>query len=156
MITNAVINPGPAYSVSEDGYETQFSGDHLAHFILIKHIFPLVLKARTDTYKPRIVAISSIAHAFGTIHLDDLTFKDGKEYSTIAGYANAKSANLLFAKELAKRVEGKGVLAFAVHPGGECGSSLDSGLPPTTVFVPNSHLDQRLRRNEQGAETNDG
>ena len=105
------------YTLSKDGHEMQFAVDHLAHFLLIKHIFPLVLKARSDSFAPRIVSIASHGHWRGPVRFDDLTFANGKEYTLGAAYGNAKSANMLFIKELVKRVEGKGILGFAVHPG---------------------------------------
>ena len=123
MIANAAISP-KGYTIGEDGQEIQFTGDHLSHFLLIQSIFPLILAARSPSFAPRIVAISSIAHMKGGVRFDDLLFDGGKEYSMLGGYANAKSANILFVKELGKRAAGEGVLAFAVHPGGGFISSL--------------------------------
>lgn len=117
VIAGAIVS-ATAYTVSEDGYEAQFSGDHLAHFILIKSIWPLILKARSEAFAPRIVSVSSQAHQYGAFRFDDLTFKDGAEYGRLTGYANAKTANLLFMTELSKRGKAKGVLAFGLHPGG--------------------------------------
>lgn len=105
--------------MGEDGYELQFTVDHLSHFLLIKSIFPLILKARSDTFSPRIVPISSISHRGHGVPFDDLTYSNGKDYRMIAGYAAAKSANLLFTRELAKRAESKGILAFTLDPGGK-------------------------------------
>ena len=118
VITNAVITP-KGYEVGEDGHELQFTVDHLSHFLLIKSIFPLILKARSDAFSPRIVPISSITHQEHAVPFDDLTWSNGKDYQMIAGYAAAKSANLLFTRELAKRTEGKGILAFTLDPGGK-------------------------------------
>lgn len=117
MITNAIVNYPKTYTVTEDGWEQQFAGSHLAHFLLVKLIWPLVLKARSDAFAPRIVVISSVAHQFSPL-LEDLTFKNGEEYKVMGGYANAKTSNLLFVHELNKRVKGQGVLVFGLHPGG--------------------------------------
>lgn len=141
MIASAAVW-SPQYTLTEDGFEQQFAGDHLGHFLLIKSIFPLILKARSDAFAPRIVSIASRQHTAAPIRLDDFTFADGKEYTLNGAYSNAKSANILFAKELAKRAQAKGVLAFSVHPGSEL--SWPSRADIFTDASTNSHLDKRI------------
>jgi retinol dehydrogenase-13 len=50
------------------------------------------------------------------VHLEDLNYKT-RPYNNFAVYAEVKVANVLYAKELAERLEGTGVSAFSVHPG---------------------------------------
>ena len=102
---------------SEDGFEIQFATNHLGHFLLTELLLD-ILKASAPS---RIVCLSSVVHAGRgnqpvTIDFDDLHF-DRKRYSAMAAYAQSKLANVLHAKELARRLDGADVTAYSVHPG---------------------------------------
>ena len=94
------------------GYELQFFTNHIGHFMLVTGLVDQL----TDT--GRVVMLSSAAHLRapeGGIQFDNL---DGaKGYTQWASYGQSKIANLLFAKELARRFEGTKKTANAVHPG---------------------------------------
>ena len=62
------------------------------------------------------MTVSSRAHTRGTIDLDDLS-SERKKYSRFGAYAQSKLANVLFTRELARRLRGTGVTTYAVHPG---------------------------------------
>jgi retinol dehydrogenase-12 len=64
----------------------------------------------------RIVNVSSRAHLRSSIDLDDINYEK-RPYSRVAAYADSKLANVLFTKELAKRLDGTGVTVYALHPG---------------------------------------
>lgn len=94
------------------GYESQFFVNHVGHFMLVTGL------TDTLTDRARIVMVSSEAHRFaprGGIDFDNLRGERG--YSPWTGYARSKFANLLFAKELARRLRGTAKAANAVHPG---------------------------------------
>ena len=102
---------------SEDGFEIQFATNHLGHFLLTELLLDMLIESAPS----RIVCLSSVVHAGRgsqsvTIDFDDLHF-DSKPYSAMAAYAQSKLANVLHAKELARRLEGTGVTACSVHPG---------------------------------------
>ena len=102
---------------TKDGYEIQFATNHLGHFLLTELLLD-ILKASAPS---RIVCLSSVVHAGRgnqpvTIDFDDLHY-ERKPYSAMAAYAQSKLANLLHAKELARRLEGADVTAYSVHPG---------------------------------------
>ena len=102
---------------TEDGFETDFGVNHLGHFLLTE----LLLETLKASAPSRIVCVSSVAHAgmsgiYGEIDFDDLHF-DNKDWSFGQAYANSKFANVLHALDLSRRLEGKGVFAFSVHPG---------------------------------------
>jgi NAD(P)-dependent dehydrogenase (short-subunit alcohol dehydrogenase family) len=106
-----------------DGFEMQFGTNHLGHFLLTALLAPAVLAGD----HPRIVNLSSAAHGRSDVDLDDPNF-DRTEYDPWQSYGRSKTANVLFTKELAKRLGPRGVLAFALHPGGistELGRHLD-------------------------------
>ena len=69
----------------------------------------------------RIVIVSSLAHAGRagnrvTIHFDDLGYEK-RQFAGMQAYGESKLANVLHARELAKRLDGTGVSVFSVHPG---------------------------------------
>ena len=97
--------------LNRDGIEHTFALDHLAYFVLTTELLPL-LEASAPA---RVINVSSFAHYRGRIHWDDLMLERG--YGQWKAYNQAKLANVLFTRELARRVEGKGVSAFCYHPG---------------------------------------
>jgi NAD(P)-dependent dehydrogenase (short-subunit alcohol dehydrogenase family) len=94
------------------GFELQFFTNHIGHFILVTGLLEQLTEAG------RVVMLSSDAHKRapkGGIQFDNL---DGsREYSPWGNYGQSKIANLLFAKELARRFAGTRKTANAVHPG---------------------------------------
>ena len=64
----------------------------------------------------RIVTVSSLAHRRGEMYWDDINW-ESTPYSSVKAYGQSKLANILFTRELAKRLEGSGVNAYSLHPG---------------------------------------
>lgn len=111
VLCNAGIMALPEREIHH-GQELQFLTNHLGHFILVTGL----LDRLSDT--GRIVMLSSGAHTMAPqsgIQFDDLTFEKG--YQPWKAYGQSKLANLLFARSLARRLEGTGKTANAVHPG---------------------------------------
>lgn len=97
--------------VTADGLEHTFAINHLAPFL-----FTNLLLERLITSAPsRVVTVSSGAHSLGRIDFDDLM--GGQDYSGERAYNQSKLANVMFTYELARRLEGTGVTATALHPG---------------------------------------
>lgn len=116
LINNAGVMNTPKGKTS-DGFETQMGVNHLGHFLLTQLLLPTLEKSAPA----RIINVSSCFHdramgREGDIHFDDLFFENSK-YDGWRAYAQSKLANLLHAKELARRLEGTGVTAVSVHPG---------------------------------------
>lgn len=95
-----------------DGYEMTFALNHLAYFLLTQ----LLLDRLQAAKHARIVNISSGAHGGAVLDFDDL--QNEKHYVGKEAYNQSKLANLLFTYELARRLEGSGVVANAMAPGG--------------------------------------
>lgn len=112
LINNAGVMWLPE-SRTEDGFESQLGINHLGHFALTGRLLPALLA----TPGARIVTISSIAHRDGNLHFDDLWLQNG--YGKQKAYAQSKLANLVFARELQRRLTqaGRSALSLAVHPG---------------------------------------
>ncbi len=111
LINNAGIMACPLARTAE-GWELQFAGNHLGHFLLTCHLMP-ALKAGAPA---RIVNLSSAGHRAGNVDFDDLHYEN-REYDKWNAYGQSKTANILFTRELDRRLRGEGIRAFAVHPG---------------------------------------
>jgi retinol dehydrogenase 14 len=97
--------------VTSDGLEHTFALNHLAPFLLTT----LLLDRLKASAPARVVTVSSGAQGMGTIDFDDLMGK--RKYSGQRAYNQSKLANVMFTYELARRLEGTGVTATALHPG---------------------------------------
>ncbi|XP_013888467.1 retinol dehydrogenase 12 [Austrofundulus limnaeus] len=111
LINNAGVMMCPRW-ITEDGFETQMAVNHLGHFLLTNLLLPM-LKSSAPS---RVINVSSIAHQGGRIDFDDLFFSK-KSYGALESYRQSKLANVLFTRELARRLRGSGVSAFCLHPG---------------------------------------
>ncbi|HLE05581.1 MAG TPA: SDR family NAD(P)-dependent oxidoreductase, partial [Anaerolineales bacterium] len=98
--------------LTADGYERTFALNHLSYFLLTR----LLLDRLTSGAPARIVNVASAAHFNGRMRFEDLGYRRGYRLG-LAAYAQSKLANVLFTKELARRLSGTGVTANAVHPG---------------------------------------
>jgi NAD(P)-dependent dehydrogenase (short-subunit alcohol dehydrogenase family) len=108
--------------VTEDGIEATFAVNHLGYFLLTNLLLDTLLRCAPA----RVVVVSSIAHRAGTLDFDDLGFERG--YWILKAYARSKLANVLFARELARRLDGTGVTCNSVHPGA-VDTNIWSGAP---------------------------
>jgi len=96
--------------LSVDGIEMTFALNHLASFLLTN----LLIDTIKASAPARIINVSSDAHSSGRIEFDNL---QGERAYGPQAYGNSKLANILFTKELARRLEGSGVTSNALHPG---------------------------------------
>jgi NAD(P)-dependent dehydrogenase (short-subunit alcohol dehydrogenase family) len=109
LINNAGIMAVP-YALTRDGFESQIGTNHLGHFALTNLLLPKI--------SDRVVTVSSLMHWTGVISLKDLNWK-ARPYSAWLAYGQSKLANLLFTRELQRRLSAAGstVKAHAAHPG---------------------------------------
>ncbi|MDU8942293.1 oxidoreductase [Ovoidimarina sediminis] len=112
LINNAGIMACPLVRVGP-GWESQFGINHMGHFALTKALMPLI----EATPHARVIALSSTAHKISGVDWDDIQF-DERDYDKWRAYAQAKTANALFANALSRRLLDSGGLAFSLHPGG--------------------------------------
>ncbi|XP_038074481.1 retinol dehydrogenase 14-like isoform X3 [Patiria miniata] len=98
---------------TEDGFEMQFGVNHLGHFLLTDLLLDLI-KSSTPA---RIINVSSLAHAYAKMNWDDIQMRKG--YNKRDAYGQSKLANVLFTRELSRRLRKivSGVTVNAVHPG---------------------------------------
>jgi NAD(P)-dependent dehydrogenase (short-subunit alcohol dehydrogenase family) len=97
--------------VTADGLERTFATNHMAYFFLTE-----LLRERLVASAPaRIVNVASDAHRRAWLDFADL--QSEKRYSGIQAYGRSKLCNILFTRELARRLAGTGVTANCLHPG---------------------------------------
>ena len=112
LVNNAAVAAIPR-STTVDGLETQIGVAHFAHFALTGRLLPLLLA----TPRARVVTLTSAAAAKPRVDLDDL--QSAHDYRRYPAYVQAKSANMLFALELDRRLRQAGVdlRSVAAQPG---------------------------------------
>ncbi len=98
-------------TLTEDGFETTFQVNHLGPFLLTN----LLLDTLRAAAPSRIVNVASTAHRGAKLDFDDLQSENG--FRSMRVYGTSKLCNILFTRELARRLAGTGVTANSLHPG---------------------------------------
>ena len=106
------------------GYESQLSTNHLGHFQLTARLWPALKKSGNA----RVITVSSFGHQMAPFDFEDPNFAD-RDYETLLGYGQSKTANNLFSVELDHRGKSFDVRAFSVHPGSVIGTDLGRVAP---------------------------
>lgn len=110
LVNNAGLL-SPHFRLSQDGYELTFAVNHLAPFLLTN----LLLDRLKATVPSRVVTVASRAHRGN--RLDLRTIAGSQDWSMTKAYGRSKLCNILFTRELARRLEGTEVVAVCLHPG---------------------------------------
>ncbi|CAG2174774.1 unnamed protein product, partial [Oppiella nova] len=98
LVNNAGVMNTPEWTTA-DGFENHFGTNHLGHFLLTMHLLPMLTKSPIG----RVVTVSSMDHMAGKIHLDNINLRNGT-YKPFKAYAQSKLANILFTREMARRL----------------------------------------------------
>ena len=110
LINNAGLMAGQR-RVTADGFDEVFAVNHLAPFLLTN----LLLGQLAAAGPARVITVTSDAHTAARLDLDDLQLERG--WQSWRAYANSKLANILFTRELARRLGHSTVTANCAHPG---------------------------------------
>jgi retinol dehydrogenase-12 len=142
LVCNAGLAGQKGYTKS--GFELAFGTCHVGHFLLTQLLLDRIKKSKPA----RIVVVSSKAHRHSkSIDFDNVRLPT-QSRTGLPEYGVAKLANLLFVKELARRLERTGVTTYAVHPG-VVATEVWRGIPKALAWV----LKRFMRTAEQGATT---
>ena len=109
LVNNAGVMAVPLQRTA-DGFESQIGTNFLGHFALTLHLLPVIAD--------RVVTVSSNAHRWGRINIDDLNWQR-RTYRRWLAYGQSKLADLLFTYELQRRLQiaGSPLRSVAAHPG---------------------------------------
>ena len=129
---------------TKEGLERQFGINHVGHFLLTTGLLDMMGEGS------RIVNVASGAHKTGKIHFDDINLHKG--FNVFKAYSQSKLANVLFTRELARRVKGRGITVNCCHPGAvatNIGIDRETGFGKTVTKL----LKPFFQTPEQGAAT---
>ena len=110
LINNAGVFP-TRQQMTDDGFEMQIGVNHLSHFLLTH----LLLDCLKSSSPARVISVSSTLHKKSELDLD--TFTGFQKYNASTAYNQSKLCNVMFALELAKRLQGTKVTSNVLHPG---------------------------------------
>jgi NAD(P)-dependent dehydrogenase (short-subunit alcohol dehydrogenase family) len=107
-----------AQRMTAEGNESTFASNHLGHFLFTDRVLPLLRAAAADAAPgaTRIINVSSSAHEY-TPGIDWNDIQSVSDFQPMRAYMNAKLANVLFTRALAKRLTDSGIVVHAMHPG---------------------------------------
>lgn len=146
VLANNAGGVWPKRVVTPDGHEQTFQVNHLAPFLLTA----LLRERLVGSAPARVINTASTAHRGGRLDLTDLDY-ERRRYSSMQVYGTTKLENILFTRELARRLAGTGVTAACLHPGTVLtGFGRDSWFAPITNRYP---VKAFFKTPEQGADT---
>lgn len=132
------------HQFTKEGIESQFGINHVGHFLLTMKLLPFMPEGG------RIVNVASGAHKTGKIHFEDISLTKG--FNVVKAYSQSKLANVLFTRELARRLEPKKITVNCCHPGAvatNMGVNRETGFGKTITGI----LKPFFQTPEQGAST---
>jgi NAD(P)-dependent dehydrogenase (short-subunit alcohol dehydrogenase family) len=104
--------------MTREGFEENFAGNHLGPFLLTTRLLPLLRRAAADAPRGSVRIINTSSDASEMIKaMPWADLQSSENYSAGAAYCYGKLANVLFARGLAQRLAGDGIVAHAMHPG---------------------------------------
>lgn len=111
LINNAGVMGSQKKELTKNGFERCFGTNYFGHFLLTYLLLEIIKK----TPESRVINVSSMAHIYGYLNLDDLNCE--KYYHYQRSYGGSKLANIMFSYELNKKLEKFNSKSFSVHPG---------------------------------------
>jgi NAD(P)-dependent dehydrogenase (short-subunit alcohol dehydrogenase family) len=118
LLVNNAGGMAKAKVVTSEGNEANFSGNHLGPFLLTNRLLPLLRVAASRSAPGSVRIINTSSDASEMIPgMDWSDLQGSQQFNAGRSYCRAKLANVLFARGLAKRLAGTGIVAHAVHPG---------------------------------------
>jgi NAD(P)-dependent dehydrogenase (short-subunit alcohol dehydrogenase family) len=147
LVNNAGVMAIPELTLDPRGYEMQFATNHLGHFALTLGLYEALASAGSA----RVVSVSSSGHLRSPVIFDDLHYRF-REYTPFGAYGQSKTANVLFAVEIARRWADDGISANALMPGG-IATALQRYQPADYMERARRERGVTLKTPEQGAAT---
>src|SRR5262245_31948407 len=147
LVNNAGVMACPPAKTA-DGFELQFGSNHVGHFLTTCLLAPALLRAAPS----RVVSVSSRGHHMSPVVFDDIQF-ERRPYDKWLAYGQAKTANVLFAVGLERRLGARGVHANALHPGGILTELARHLQPEDFQFLQTRNRGMKFKSVEAGSAT---
>jgi NAD(P)-dependent dehydrogenase (short-subunit alcohol dehydrogenase family) len=138
-------------SVNDEGAELTMAVNYFGPFLLTELLAPRLIECAVDV-PSRVINVSSIAHARGRIHIDDLSLASA--WTGYAAYAQSKLAQVMHAISLAEKHDAQKLVAYSLHPGvistkllrqgfgPVAGSSVENGAKTSVMLAGNETVDE--------------
>lgn len=152
IVNNAGIMAAP-WAKTEDGFESQFGTNHLAHFLFFNLLKDTLIASSTTDFHSRVVNVSSMGHLNCDVFRGDYNF-EREEYTPWKGYGQSKTANVHMANEIENQYGTLGLHGLSLHPGG-IWTNLQMHVDPEQLKQWKSApgVDNLVKSEEQGAAT---
>lgn len=146
VLVNSAGNMALAeYTSDRQGIEMQFSVNHVGHFLLTNLLVPGLQAAAAKSLRKgaRVVNLTSEAYLVSPVRFADHNFAAGAAYQRLTAYGQAKTANILFAFGLSRRLHHQNITSTAAHPG----YNGDTGLAGHLSWADLSEIEPVARAN---------
>lgn len=149
LINNAGVMATPE-GKTEDGFETQFGINHLAHFALFMALKDTLIASSAPSFHSRVVNVSSVGHRYSAVKFDNLMM-DGT-YNPQAAYGQSKTANIHMANQIERVYGHQGLHGLSLHPGG-IATGLQKTFDMAGVLAAYPWIQKTVKDVPQGAAT---
>lgn len=137
---------------TKEGYEVQFTTNHLSHFLLFSLLQDLLLSSSTPSFHSRVVSVSSAAHRYGEVNFADINFTTS--YNGWLAYGSSKTANLYMTNHIERLFGKQGLHGYSVHPGSFYSPNLQKhSEADMAVAMQNPRMEKYLTNLEQACAT---
>lgn len=114
VFNNAAVMNTPEER-SKDGFELKFATNHLSHFLLLYLLKDILLASSTPQFHSHVVSVSSSAHRYAPVQLDNINF--GGIYNGWLAYGSSKTANIYLTNQIDRLYGSQGSHGYSVRPG---------------------------------------
>lgn len=155
LINNAGIMAVPTRELTKDGFESQFGTNHLSHFYLFQNLKDLLIAGTKSSpdFQSRVVNVSSSAHRYSTVVLDDINLAKPGAYEPQKAYGNSKTANIWMANSIERHYASQGIHAYSLMPGG-IATPLQKHVPEMMESIKGiPRFENLMKSTEQGCAT---
>lgn len=114
IVNNAAVMNTPEER-TKDGFELQFGTNHLSHFLLFYLLNDMLLASSTPQFHSRVVSVSSAAHRYAPVQLDNVNFEGN--YNGWLAYGSSKTANIYMTNQIERLYGAQGLHGYSLHPG---------------------------------------
>jgi NAD(P)-dependent dehydrogenase (short-subunit alcohol dehydrogenase family) len=138
---------------TKDGFELQIGTNHLSHFLLFYLLQDVLLSSSTPSFHSRVINVSSSAHRYSPLDLENLN-REGI-YEGWTAYGASKTANIYMATQIERLYGSKGLHGYSLSPGSFVSPNLQKFCPDEMAASTGiERFEKYFSSVEQGCATN--